>query len=112
MSNVEHERDVEREEIAEPGRIEPPRRMREADVAHRAGSIRPPGVDGAIGEPEVGGQVAEEVESQRRRPQEVGPQAPVIEALVRFRDGRRGPRRVECTCGEEVRAGLSGVGER
>ena len=72
MSDVEHERDIEREEIAEPGRIEPPRRVREADVAHRTGSIRPPGVDGAIGEPEVGGQVAEEVESQRRRPEEAG----------------------------------------
>ncbi len=36
----------------------------------------------------------------------------MIEALVRFDDGRAGPRRVKCACGEEVRAGLFGVGER
>jgi hypothetical protein len=68
-------------------------------------------VDGPVCQPEVGGQVAEEVERHRRRGQKVGPESLVIEALVRFDDGGSGPRRVECACGEEVRAGLSGVGE-
>src|SRR5262249_51175904 len=44
--------------------------------------------------------------------QEVGPQSLVIEALVRFRDGRSSPRRVERASGEEIRAGLSGISER
>ena len=95
VAEVEHERNVERDEVAEVGRIEPPGRVREADVAHGAGRVRPPGVDGPVGEREVGGQVAEQVEGHRRRRQEVGPQSLVIEALVRFRDGRSGPRRVE-----------------
>jgi hypothetical protein len=112
VAEVEHEREVEGDEVAEVGPIETPRRVREADVAHRAGHVRPPGVDGPAGEPKVGGKVAEEVDGQRRRPEEVGPQSLVIEALVRFRDGRSGPRRVECAGGEEIRARLSGVGQR
>ena len=35
IAEVENERDVERDEVAEPGRIETPRRMREADGAAR-----------------------------------------------------------------------------
>ena len=69
-------------------------------------------MDGPVGEPEVGGQVSEEVEGHRRRRQEVGPNSLVIEALVTFGDGRSGPRRVECARGQEVRAGLFGIGER
>ena len=63
--------------------------MGEADVGDGAGRVRPPGVDGPVGQPEVGGQVAEEVEGHRRRRQEVGPQALVIEALVRLDDDVR-----------------------
>ena len=37
VAEVEHERDVELDEVAEPGRIEPPGRMREAD-----GQLRSP----------------------------------------------------------------------
>src|SRR5919109_1598458 len=82
--------------------------MREANLAHGAGRIGPPGVDGPVGEP----QVAEEVEGHRWRPQEVGPQSLVIEALVRFGDGRSGPGRPERAGGEEGGAGFAGVGER
>jgi hypothetical protein len=112
VAEVEHERDVERDEVAEPGRIEPTRRVREADLARGAGHVRPPRVDGPVGEPEVGGQVAEQVEGQRRRPQEFRPQALVIEALVRFDGGRARPRRVACGGGEEGRAGVARVLER
>ena len=63
---------------------------------HGAGRVRPPRVDGPVGEREVGGQVAEEIEGQRWRPQELGPQSLVIEALVGLDDGRAGPRRLEC----------------
>ncbi len=62
VAEVEHERGVERDEVAEEGRIEPPGRVREADVDDRTGRVGPPGVDGPVGEPEVGGKVAEEVE--------------------------------------------------
>ena len=112
VAEIEYERDVPRDEVAEPGRIEPARRVREADLGHSAWRIRPPRVDGAVGEPEVGGQVTEQVEAERRRPQEVGPQPLVIEALVTFDDRRSGLRRVERARGDEVRAGLLGVGER
>ena len=112
VAEVEHERRVEGAEAVEVGRVEAAGRVREADVAHGAGRVRPPRVDGAVGQPEVGGQVAEEVEGQRRRPQEVGPQPLVVEALVRLDDGRSRPRRVERAGGEEVRAGLPRVGER
>ena len=112
VPEIEHERDVERDEVAEPGRIEPPRRVREADVAHGARHVGPPRVDGPVGEPEVGRQVAEQVEGQRRRPQELRPQSLVIEALVRFDDGRASLGRLVCGGGEEGRAGVAGVLER
>ena len=56
--------------------------------------------------------VAEEVEAERRRRQEIGPQALVIEALVTLDERRPRPRRVECLCREEVRAGLLRVVDR
>jgi len=69
-------------------------------------------VDGAVGEREVAGRLAEEVERKRWRPQEVRPQPLMIEALVRLDEGRSRPRRGEGAGGDEVRAGLARVGER
>ena len=112
VAEVEHERGVEGAEAVQVGGIEAARRVREADLGDGAGRVRPPGVDGPVGQLEVGGQVAEEVERHRRRPQEVGPQSLVVEALVRLDRGRSRPRRVERAGGEEVRAGLTGVVER
>ena len=108
---VEHERRIERAQAVEVRRIEATRRVREAHVGHGARCIRPPGVHGPVGEPEVARQVAEQVEAERRRPEEVGPQPLVIETLVRFRRGRSGPRRLERAGGDEVRPGLAGVVE-
>jgi len=54
-------------------RVETARRVLEANVAHCAGNIRPPGANGPIGEPEVGSEVAEQVEAHRRRRREIGP---------------------------------------
>ena len=101
---VEHERRSERPEAVQVRRIETARRMREADVAHGAGRVGPPRVDGAVGQPEVAGEVAEEVEGQRRRREEIGPQSLVVEALVRLDGGRPRPHRVERAGGDEVRA--------
>jgi hypothetical protein len=55
VAEVEDERDVERDEIAEPRRIEAPWRVREADAHDRSGHVRPPRVDGPVGEREVRG---------------------------------------------------------
>jgi hypothetical protein len=112
VAQVEHERGVEGPEAVEVGRVEPARGVGEADLGHGAGRVRPPGVDGAVGQPGVGGQVAEEVEGQRRRPQQVGPEALVVEALVRFGDGGPGPGRRQGVGVEEGGAGLAGVVER
>src|ERR1700752_3476443 len=86
--------------------------MREADGAHGAGRVRPPCVDGPVGEPQVRGEVTEEVEGQGRRPEELCPQALVIEALVRFDDRGASRRRLVRGGGEEGRARLAGVLER
>src|SRR6266576_1689387 len=59
-------------------RIKATRRVREAHVGNAAWCVRPPGVDCPVGEPDVTRQVAEQVEAQRRRPEEVGPQPLVI----------------------------------
>ena len=112
VAQVEHERHIERPEAVEVGRVEPPRRVREANVAHGPRCIRPPGVDGPVGEPEVARQVAEQVEGHRRRRQQVGPEPLVVEALVRFGDGRPRPRRLQRVPIQEVRAGLPRVVER
>ena len=69
-------------------------------------------VDGPVGEPEVGSEVAEQVEAQGHRRQEIGPQPLVIEALVTLDQRRSCTHRVKCAWGDEVRAGLSGEGER
>jgi hypothetical protein len=109
---VELEQRVEGAEAVQVGGIEPPRRVREANVDDPARRVRPPGVRGAVGEPEVGREVAEEVERGGRRPQQVGPDALVVDALVRLDDrcavphcGVRGRR-------DEIRAGLARVVER
>ena len=82
VGEVEHERGVEIDEVAGVAHVETAGRVCEADVGHGARRIRPPRVDGPVGPREVGGEVAEEVEGHRRRPQELGPQSLVIEALV------------------------------
>ena len=92
--------------------IEPARRVGEPDVADRARRVGPPGVDGAVGAREVGRQVAEQVEGERLRRQQVGPQPLVVEALVRARRGRAGARRGQRAGGHEVRARLASVVER
>jgi hypothetical protein len=69
-------------------------------------------VHGAVRELQVRGQVAEQVDGQRRRPQQVGPQPLVVEALARLDDGRSCFRRRECARRDEVRAGLARVLER
>jgi hypothetical protein len=107
VGEVENERDIESDEVAEPHRIEASRRVRKADVDDRAANVGPPRVDGVVGEPEVGGQVADEVEGHRFRGQQLGPESLVIEALVPFDGGRPGSRRIQCRRGEEGRAGLS-----
>ena len=112
VARVEHDRDIERAEAVEERRIESARRMREADFAHGAGRVRPPVVDGPVGLLHVSSQIAEEIEGKRLRRQEVGPQALVIEALMRFDEGRPCPCRTEGIRREQVRAGLVGVGER
>ena len=112
VAELEHERDVERDEVAEPRRIETARRVREADVDDASRHVRPPRVDGPVGEREVVGQVAEEVERQRRRPEELGPQSLVVEALVRFDEGRSRSCSVERVRGDEGRAGFLRVVER
>jgi len=86
--------------------------VREANLAHGAGQVRPPGVDGTVGERGVGGEVAEEVERQRRRPEQVGPQALVVEALMRLDERRPRPGRVERGRGDEGRTRLARVLER
>ncbi len=67
---------------------------------------------GAVGEREVGGKIAEEVEGECRRPEQVGVETLVVEPLVAL--GARGSRsrRGESAGGEEVRAGLLRVGQR
>ena len=108
----EHESRSERPEAVQVCRIETTGRMREADGTHDAGRIRPPLLDGAAGEPEIAGEVAEKVEGQRRRREEIGPQSLVVEALVRL-DGRcPGLRRVERARTDEVRPGRLPVRER
>ncbi len=87
---VEHERHIERAEASEVAAIETARRVREADVAHGARRVRPPGVDGPVGEPEVGGQVAEEVAGHRRRRQQVGPRQVAVRSAAN-RWGARWP---------------------
>ena len=67
---------------------------------------------GPIGQSEVGGEVAEQVERQRRRRQQVGPQPLVVEALTRLDERGAGPGRVQRGGREEVRAGVAGVVER
>src|SRR6266516_6774550 len=109
---VEHEGSVEGAEAAEVGRIETSGRVGEADLADAAGRVGPPLVHGAVGERDVGGKVAEEVEGECRRPEQVGPEALVVEALVRLGIRRSRSRRRKRTGGEEVRAGLLRVRER
>src|SRR2546430_13728475 len=61
VAEVEQERPIERAEVPDKGGIEPSRGMLEADLGYRAGRVRPPGVEGPVGEPEVGCQIAEQV---------------------------------------------------
>ena len=109
VAALQHERGVEGAEAVQVRRVEAPGRVLEADLPHRAGRVGPPGVHGPVGEREVGGEVAEEVERQRRRPEEVGPDALVIHGLVRLDRGRARPRRLQRSGSQEGRAGLARV---
>src|SRR5258706_5570024 len=86
--------------------------MREAHIGHSARRVRPARVDGPVGPRDVAGEVAEEVERHRWRPEELGPQSLVIEALVRLAYRRPGSRSLERGRREEVRARLFRVVER
>ena len=86
--------------------------MLEGDVAQRARRIWPPDMDRLIGETEIGRQIPEQVEAHGRRPQQIGPPALQVHALMRLFDRRPSLRRAESADGKEVRAGLSGVRER
>ena len=111
VAEVEHECRVKVDEVAEPRGIEPARRVREANVVDRAGHVRQPRVNGSVGKRVVRREIAEEVEGQRRRPQEIGPQALMVEALVPF-DGRRPrSRRLERVLREEGGSGLARIVE-
>ena len=111
-ADVEHERHVEGAEAVEVCGVEAPRRVGEADVAHGAGRVGPPRVHGAVGPREVGGQVAEQVEAQGGRRQEVGPQPLVVEALVGLGDRRARAGGGERAGGEEAGTRVAPVVER
>ena len=83
VAEVEYERGVERPEAVEVRGIRRPGECAKR-TSQTTGRIRPPGVDGPVGQREVGGEVAEEVEGERLRREEVGPQSLVVEALVRL----------------------------
>jgi len=68
---------IEGAEAAQVRRVEPAGRMDEADILHGTGGVRPP-----AGDEFVAVDVAEEVERKRRRPQQVGPETLVVEALA------------------------------
>ena len=112
VSEVEHEGGIEGAQAVQVRGVEAAWRVCEADVTDGAGRLRPPGMDSTVGKRAIRGQVAEEVEGERRRPQEVGPQSLMVEALVSFGHGRSGSRRLEGSSGEKGGAGLTGVGER
>jgi hypothetical protein len=61
-----------------------PRQHANDSVGGPARSRRPPGVDGPVGAVRVGGDVAEQVDRKRLGGQQVGPQALVVEDLVRL----------------------------
>ena len=86
--------------------------MGEADLHHAPRRIRPPGPHQALGEVEIGGEVAEEVEGERRRPQQVRPEPLPVDALIRL--DHRDPLVHGCERGgsEKVRAGVARVVER
>lgn len=86
--------------------------MGEADIAHGSRHVRPPGVNGTVGEAEIGGEVPEQVEGHRHRRQEVGPQALMIEALMRLDDCSSSACGFEGSGGQEVRARFSRIVER
>jgi len=65
-----------------------------------------------VGEFEVGGEFAEKVDGKRRRPQQVGPEALVVEALVRLDEGRPCARRFTGFRSEKACAGRAGIVER
>src|SRR5205823_11451915 len=109
---IEHERDVEGTKTVQVSGVEAPGRVGEADVAHGAGYIGPPRVYRAVSPREVTGQVAEHVEAQGLRRQEVGPQTLVVEALVRLRDRRARACRRERAGGDESGTGVAPVIER
>ena len=69
-------------------------------------------MDGAVGECEIGREVAEQVERQRLRREEVGPRPLVVEGLVALDRRGSAPRRGEGVGREEGRAGLLAEVER
>ena len=111
-SRSSDERRVERAQAVEVRRVEPPGRVREPDLAHRA-RARPATRRARPGRrARIGREIAEQVERERRRRQQVGPQPLVVEALVRLDERRSRPRSVERAGGDEVRARLARVLER
>src|SRR5439155_26545585 len=60
LAEVEQERRIEPDEVSDVRTIETSGGVLKADLAYRAGRLRPPCVDGSIGESKVGCQVAEQ----------------------------------------------------
>ncbi len=105
---VEDEQRVERAQAVDVCRVEPARRVGEAHLADSAGGVGKPAVQGTIGQGEVGGQVTEQVERQRQRRQQVGPQPLVVETLTRLDVCGAGSGSIQRGWGEEGRAGVGG----
>ena len=87
VADVEHERDVERDEVAGVVEVEARRGVGEPNVAHRDPAHPATRCGSHVGELEVGGQIAEQVEGECGRPQQIRPQALPIERLVWFLRG-------------------------
>ena len=102
----EHEDGVKGAEAVGVARIEPPGRVREAHVGDPARCRRPPGVHRPVGSVQVGGEVAEQVDRKRLGGQQVGPEALVVEDLVRLDERPAGPGGREGPSGEEARPAL------
>src|SRR6478672_11666223 len=68
-------------------------------------------MDDRIGKGEIGREIAEQVEGERFRREQVRPESLVVEALVRLDE--RGPRTRGAQCGaaEQVRSGLQPIVE-
>lgn len=104
----DHEAGVEAAEAVGVARVEASGRVRELHSGDATGSLGPPGVNGPISSVEIGGEVAEQVDRQRFRREQVGPEALVIEVLVRLDERRTVPGGRHGLRGEEAGAALAG----